>query len=281
MTNSLLKLFYTLLGLIIINYIIYVRLILTRMPRTLYIFNDESDLNIKLILIIITGICFSLFIIIKSIITLFHFNKNNSESKIQKMIITFHNVVDKAFLAVYQLIMNNIKDNYNIISALSNKFYNLFGKIHEGFLVFISYSIRSLILSVFLLDIFYFYELKYFYKALFLLCISLCVNLLLFILRDFANNLESAESFIELESYVIDSETQEPIIKFKPTKGNEDIDLDYHVEQFKLCSKITGYLEGYDFFVNLYNPKFNLVIYTLYFFGWFFILYSNIVYYYL
>ena len=92
--------------------------------------------------------------------------------------------------------------------------------MHEGTLLFISYSIRIFILIMFLLDIFYFYELKYFYKALFLLCISLFITILLFILRDFSTNLDSAESFIELQSYVIDPKTQEPDIKFKPTKGN-------------------------------------------------------------
>lgn len=214
MINSLSKLFYELLGIIIINYIIYVRLILTRIPRTLYIFDNEGHLNIKLFLVIMTGLLLSSFIIIKNMIILCSHNKNDSKSKIQKMMITFQNIIDNSLQEVYQLIINNV------ILSLSNSFYILFGKMHEGTLLFISYSIRIFILIMFLLDIFYFYELKYFYKALFLLCISLFITILLFILRDFSTNLDSAESFIELESYVIDPKTQEPDVKFKPTKGN-------------------------------------------------------------
>lgn len=77
MINSLSKLFYKLLGIIIINYIIYVRLILTRIPRTLYIFDNEGHLNIKLFLVIMTGLLLSLFIIIKNMIILCSHNKND------------------------------------------------------------------------------------------------------------------------------------------------------------------------------------------------------------
>lgn len=119
MINSLLKLF----GIIIINYIIYVYLILTRIPRTLYIFYNEGHLNIKLFLIIMTGLFLSLFIIIKNMRILYFHNKKDSESKIQKMMITFQNIMDNSLKEVYQLIINNVRNNYNVILSLSNSFY--------------------------------------------------------------------------------------------------------------------------------------------------------------
>lgn len=122
MINSLSKLFYKLLGIIIINYIIYVRLILTRIPRTLYIFDNEGHLNIKLFLVIMTGLLLSLFIIIKNMIILCSHNKNDSKSKIQKMMITFQNIIDNSLQEVYQLIINNV------ILSLSNSFIFCLGK---------------------------------------------------------------------------------------------------------------------------------------------------------
>ena len=93
----------------------------------------------------------------------------------------------------------------------------------------------------------------------------------MFILKDFSKNLEEAESYLELKGL---SDQGEPILI--PSKGNEDINLKYHIEQFRNCSQISGYLEVYDFLKFYYTPRVNLFIYTLYFIGWFYILIINL-----
>ena len=62
----------------------------------------------------------------------------------------------------------------------------------------------------------------------------------------------------------------------KPTVGNEDIDLKYTINEFYRCSKISGYLEAYEFYVNYYSPYFNIIIYSAYLSGWLYVITYNI-----
>ena len=275
MTNlknkSLTKLFYVLFGFFIISYIIYVRLILVRIPKYLIMTNP---LNYSLIIIMLTWIFICIFIIIKSIMSIFKFH--SSTSKIQKILLNYYNIFYDSLTEVYQIIINNIENSYDIISYLAKTFYKYFGQITEGLFLYISYFIRFIIVSSFLFDVFYLFQLKYFYKTLFLLIIPICINVFIYIFKDIANNLEDAESFLSITVVGTDPTTNEPIIDYRPRSGNEDIDLTYHIEQFVLCSKLNGYFYVYDFLASYYNPRINIIIYFFYLIGWFHVLLINL-----
>lgn len=266
--NSLLQLYYFFLGVLIISYVLYVRVILNRVPKELYLF---EPISYKLIFMVISGITLSIFIIIKSISLLLYPNKisNNIFNTILSQI---SNIISDSLREVYNIIISNINNSYELISSLAYHFYEKFGKLHEGFFLFVSYIIRFFIVMAFLIDVFYFFELKYFYKALILLTISLSIKIVFFILKDFATNLEEIASYLTLVNDAQDSSN----IKFIPSHGNEDINLEYHINHFRICSQINGYLDVYNFLLNYYNPRVNLFIYLLYLIGWLYILFHNL-----
>lgn len=264
--NSLFKILYILFGFLIIIYIIYVRLILIRAPRSLIISNP---INYTLIILISSWIIISLYIIVKNILVILGVKKSNN--KLQYILLQYYTIFENSLKEVYQLLINNINNSYNIISYLAKLFYKYFGHITEGFFLYISYLSRLIILSTFLIDVFYFFQLQYFYRTLILLCIPLSINIFIYILKDFSSNLEDARSYLNISEESIN----EPIIKCTPSSGNEDIDLTYHIEEFILCSKLNGYFEVYDFLASYYNTRVNIFIYSLYFTGWLYVLCVN------
>lgn len=96
-------------------------------------------------------------------------------------------------------------------------------------------------------------------------------------LKDFAGNLEEAKSFLIIEDQGINQETGLPrtTYSFKEEIRSLGLDLEYYVGQFILCSKITGYLNIYDRYSKFFSPYFNLIIYSLYFLGWLYVLCIN------
>lgn len=112
---------------------------------------------------------------------------------------------------------------------------------------------------------------------MYLLCISLFIKVIFYALRDFANNLEDAKSFLIIENIGEDLKTQQPITEFNLKPEYKKLNLDYYVKQYILCSKLTGYFQIYDQYLKLLTPYFNIIIYTLYLIGWSFIIYSNLL----
>ena len=267
--NSLAQLCYIVLGFFIISYVLYIRIILVRLPKELYLFTPA--INYKLIILMSSWIIFSIYMLMKSIKILLYKGTFTS-SLISQMLLYIQRIMLNSLLEVYQIFMASLNNSYALVSKLAEYFYTTVGHIHEGLFVFISYFIRFLIVIVFLIDVFYFFKLNYFYKFLTLLSIALFIKVLFYILKDFASNLNEAASYLTL----IPDHKNPSNIQFKPSPGNEDIDLEYHIQQFKLCSKLIGYLEVYDFLTNYYNPRMNLIIYGLYFVGWSYILIFNL-----
>lgn len=260
-------------GLFFILYIVYIRVIIVRLPRDLHLYINDQ-LNTKLLIIIIIGLCISLQIIAFNLFLLLH--KQIRENIISANLTKIKSFMDKALFEVYLAITFLMSNNYTKMSTISKKFYVIFGNITEGLFIYITYFVRFVLVFIFMFDVFYFFELNYFYKSLIFLCIPLSINVLLFMLNDFANNLNDAKSYLNIENLGIDKETNLPIIEYSPSQGNEDINLDYHIEQYLLCLKLKGYLDVYNIVLQYYSIRCNIIIYSLYFFCWLFIIYKNI-----
>lgn len=258
-----------LIGLLIVGFTLYRRFLMAHLPKSLFIFG--TVINYSLLITIIIGFLFSLYQIYINIYSLIKKKniKPNMFTKLQK-------IIENALFDLYNIICNNIPDIYSKISLLAENFYAFFHKYVEYFLLFIQYLIRLLIVIAFLIDTFIFFKFDYFYKMLYLLCISLLIKLLLYILRDFANNLDFAESILIIEHKGLDVETQLPITEYCLKEEFNGLNLDYYIKQYILCSKLTGYFKMYDNYSNLFTAYFNIGIYSLYLVGWFYILFQNV-----
>jgi hypothetical protein len=265
---------YICIGFFIITYIIYVRIFLKRIPKDLYINFSDDNCYIKIIFLVLSlFLCF--FILITNIKLLYKISHKNTwlYSKLSSISILIDNSLKHAF----SLIIGLFKNNYDLLSNFYHKFYTKIAKYPETFLLFIMYFIRLVIVFTFLSETLIIFHLNIFYKALILLCIVLLIKLLLFVMRDFASNVTEIKEALIIEEIGIDKETQLPIIDYSLKPEYEDNDLDYLIRQYILCNKLSGYLEAYDEYKNYFHPRVNIIIYSLYFVGWLYILYFNIV----
>jgi hypothetical protein len=189
-------------------------------------------------------------------------------SKISAYLIT-------AFQDLHYLIINKIPDNYDKMSYLVNKFYIAFGDKSETLFLFIIFMIRGIILFMFVIDVFIYFELKYMYLVLYLLCFSLLIRLWFYLLKDFAGNLETIKENLIIIDLGIDASTQLPITHYNLKEESKHLDLEYHVEQFILCNKISGYLEMYEKYSIFFTPYVNIFIYSTYLIGWLYVIFCN------
>lgn len=272
MIKYLNKLFYLLLGLFIISYVFYARLIVVHLPRDLYFFDP---INYELIIINISWILISGFIIIQN--TLILLKLNTHQSYFQNATLRMQEIIVKALNEVLHFISNFISNSDKMIFSLAKHFYALFGEVNEILFIVISFMFRFIVVGAFLIDVFYFFELNYFYKCLILLCIPICISIVFYLLKDFATNLDEAESFLLINEEGFNNITKEPIFSFTPSRGNEDINLQFHVDYFMICSKISGYLSVYNFLTYYYSSRVNIIIYTMYLIGWSYVSYINII----
>lgn len=276
--NNILKYIYIIIGFFIVVYIIYIRLFLTRNPKDLQFNPLDNTYNIKIFLVILSSIiCIN--IIINNLLIIL---KLESTQKYFRIIITkvtllIENSLKQFYTSIvlfYDKLYNNRCD---FISKLSRKFYDFWHVYPEYYLLFIAYAIRILILLIFLFEIFIIFKLNYFYKSLTLLCVTLFFNFLLFLLKDFAELGDTYKDALNITHVSIDVETQLPITNYSLKSEYQDNDLEYVVNEFILCNKLSGYLEMYDKYVTYFNPRFNIIIYSLYLVGWLYVLYINLI----
>jgi len=174
----------------------------------------------------------------------------------------------RVYFVIYEILDKVIPKFYDKLLFFCFKFYDIFGHRSEATLIFVTLFVRTILLIAFFIDVFIFFKLHYFYVTLVLLLIPLCIKVLIFILEDFSKALDEIKSYLIIEDCGIDEETNLPLTNYKPSPGNEKIDLYYYVEQFIICNKITGYLKMYNMFLNFCNPRFNIIYNTLFLVGW-------------
>lgn len=258
-----------LIGVFFVGFILHRRFIVVRVPKDLHVFDEI--INIVLCITILIGFLFSIYQIIINIyylITKYNL-KSNMFTKLQEF-------TTNALLDLYIVICSYIPDIYDHVSLLAENFYAKFHKQEEYLLLFILYFIRFIIVLAFLIDVFVFFKLDFFYKMLSLLIISLIIKTVIYILRDFASNVEDAKSFLIIEDKGFDTITQLPITEFSLKEEYKKLNLHYYIKQYLLCSKVDGYFKRYDLYSAFFNPYVNIFIYSLYFLGWSYILFINI-----
>lgn len=256
----------------ILFYTIYCRVFVVRMPKDLYLFNN---FNHKTMFIIALGFFTSLLILYKSILI---YTNTIKETKFTKLIARVHNFFEDIMKNTYSFCHQNNPKFYDNLVIFTDNFYKFFGYKHEGLLIVITNIIKCIILIAFLLDVFYFFKLKYFYFMLYFLIINMIINLIIFVLKDFAELLESIKSQLIITT-TIDKEKDTYNIKMELNPENSDnLELDLHatINEYKVCNRISGYLEAYDFYQKDYIPRFNILIYSSYLVGWSFIIIKNI-----
>lgn len=261
------------LGFSIIFYVFYIRVIVERLPKELYIYDAENNIKLRLLVIIILGIIIAIIQIISNIILLLHCAR--AEGKLKKILNSVGTILDDALFETYNLLVNQIPNSYDKLSFISKKFYNIFYNISEIFFIIIEYAIRSLILICFLIDVFVFFRLEFMYKALYLLLISMLIKIFFYMLKDIASNLGILEKDLIITNKGIDEATVLPRTSYRFKDINETADLNYHIDQYILCSKLSGYLENYKKYRQFLQPYFTLIIYSCYLLGWCYILYIN------
>ena len=267
---------YLLAGFVSIIYICYIRLILVRLPKELFL-NLNNNINFALLLIIIIGIIISLSVISVNLYLLF--NLQIKQNFVNRAFSTIQEYFNRAFFEVYKLIINLIPQKYDKIPLLVKNFYNIFGNRAEETFVIIVYIIRFIIVISFLIDIFLFFRFNYFYKALTLLLIPICVNVLFFILTDYSKNLGELQASLVIKNGEFDKNGEVTSIEYSLTPENKGLNLNYIVEQYKLCLALSQYLLYYNMVLRYVSIRGNLLIYCLYLLGWLFILYKNFTFY--
>lgn len=256
---------------LVIGYIIYQRLFVIRLPKELYFF-DNGHLKLNLVLFTTLSIIFCL----ANLIAIILFLRNKQTTNIfTQLSLKANTIVEQAFSDLYNFICNFIPNIYDKVSYLSQKFYVNFHEISETLFLFIQYGIRLIILFFFILDVFIFFKLNYMYKVLYLLCISMLIKLLFYILKDFSANLEEARSYLIITDLGIDRRTHLPRTNYKLKEEYNHLDLEYHIGQYILCLKVSGYLDMYQRYSNFFYPYVNSIIYSFYLIGWIYVILYN------
>lgn len=272
-----LRLGYLLLGIFIILNTLYIRVILIRLPKELFLIIN-NQVNYRLCVIVVLGLITSLVILYQNLQDLL--KKKHKTSFLYYMTFKLKFLIDNALLETYFRIFNLISNGYTKLANLIAKFYNTFGKQPETLFLFLNYIMRFLILSMFLIDVFWFFKLNYFYKSLILLCIPICINIWFYILKDFSKNIEQIQLYLVIEDKGIDPKTHLPITEYSPAEGYTNMDQDtliYYANQYILLSKINGYLAVYNNLSTYYVSRFNIIIDSMYLIGWLYILSFNII----
>ena len=273
--DNLFLMFYITLGSFIIFYTIYRRVILIRIPRNLFFINNHIIDYGKFIFISLSFlICLYIVYVNLSILK----KKEFKEKYFSKIFSKLNNIIETALNETYGFIMNFLFSNpYDVLSFMAHHFYYYFKNISETLFLFILYFIKIIILIAFLIDVFVLFRLEYTYKALYLLCISLIIQLLFYMIKDFSGNLENLKAIFIIRSHGLNIETGLPKTSFMLKEEYSDLDLQYYVEQYILCSKVSGYLEYYEEYKAYFTPYFNTIIYLLYMIGWSYVLYKNFI----
>lgn len=145
---------------------------------------------------------------------------------------------------------------YDNLLIFADNFYKFFGYKHESIFVVVPNIIKCIILFAFLIDVFIFFKLKYFYFMLYFLIINLIIHIIFYVLKDFADNVENIKSELLFTTYINKKDkTYEIIIEANPN-NMQDIDLNYTINEYKICNRIKGYLAEYE----RYHQYFNLFI---------------------
>jgi|ERR1700748_861580 len=267
-------------GLLIIFFILYFRLLYKRLPKSLYFTIKDFDnqyYNVPIIIFITVMTIISLCFIYISIRILNNKPFQISYNKITLTIIKLYQIISESLYAVHCFIVNKIPNGYVLIGNLIMKFY--YSPISQyRYITLFEYTIRTIICFSFLFDIFIHFELNYFYNALSLIIFIILLKLWLFNIKDWASisNVELAKNYLNIESKNVGTEFEEHTISFKKIYENQNLDLNYHIEQYRNLVTISEYIQDFHDYELYYNLRFRLFYYSLFLIGCIYIIIQNI-----
>ena len=279
------KLILLFIGVIIIGSLLYIRVIYHRLPKELYFVNLTENKLIIWHYDIIILICIAIIIAIPILIICYkQINKIslniNPNNIIIKIIQVLNNIIEEALFIVYEFLINLIPDAYNKLG------YNKLAKLALNFCSFceykyilgIDYVIRVIIIACLTIDVLVYFKLNLFYKSLLLLVIFLGVKFWLYCLRDWSNNKEIFKEKLDITHENVGTPHEKHKIKFLPAYQHQNLNLMYYIQQYRNCLTVSQYLANLQEFRDYYNPRFNLMYYSIYLLNFSYVIISNIIY---
>lgn len=175
MKNKFINIISFIIGLLIIGFYIYWRLIKTRLPRMLIFVDNPGLLFLSLSLIILhTYLFFNLFY------------ERNSNKYLSLLV----NYIYFSLTIVFETFFHRFKNIKGLIKYVTLKFLHM--RPYIKIILFLFDILPKLTLSlVFLTDIFIFHKFYYFYKCLGLLILPIFMRVLFFMMHYWASNLQS------------------------------------------------------------------------------------------
>lgn len=189
------------LGLLLISWIIYNRLIRTRESIDIVFYYQFSTILLYFYLMMI-NIMYLLFTILTILLEkgLFTTSNSNKEQSVwytylKRHIKTFLNIPNKAFETVYIYGIKKIPKLYSFYDHCCYIFIKYEKIIIYGLPIFMLLC-QFIVLSALIIDVFYFQKFHWFYKSLILLLGPLLSNTLIYCLNDYAQ-----EGITEMEKF--------------------------------------------------------------------------------
>lgn len=143
---------------------------------------------------------------------------------------------------------------------------------------------KVIVSSLFIIDILFFYHIKYFYFSLVILILPMIINCLRYIIKESAQdtlkylnahlrffdvNLETLEYKVQFKDKIPDIEDAKDIITHQ---GNKEL-LEWFLFNFERYSDIVDFLDEIKKEEEFYKPYENIFVYGCYLIGWLYILF--------
>lgn len=274
MKQILKNLYYLLLPLIYIGYLIYIRIILKRMPKDIAVFT--SSIKIVFITFIIVCLLIRLYLLLKHDNLIKQKESNNRYVlKIKQIILKITEHLTEV-RSMFIRIIANYNKNYRKIVLGWIQYYYLYTPSKKITILVFSFEMlpKIVVLVAFLTDIIFFKRLDYFYKSLVLLLLPVIPSFITAIIQDFYDT--NIRGMIRL----LDSKPIEGTEYHEFCFYNEDTVPDFivNLNEFlvaHLCPVFyVPYINAWinDIRNDFYFNKLNILICILYILGWGYIL---------
>jgi hypothetical protein len=252
--------FYRVMGFSYIFYIIYIRIILKRLPNTLP--ENLSILGIMfyacILLILIAGMIFTL----RSILVYFNMLKISNNNLLLKKFKYFFDYFQKSLLFVHHFFLEELSKFFSVANFLTRIIQYLYKRYSYEtmlahsfkFFIFFYYMPISIYLFTFIIDVFFFGSFCYIYKLMPLMLVPLLFKYFLFIFQDLA------ETNIKYMSENIIYFTWRKNVKIEQKSPQGKISIDYGPkvsteEHLSFCQTSNNIPEAYlnMFHVSIYK----------------------------
>ena len=273
-----------LLGIFVLLGFVYYRFIYERLPRSLiFLYKENSIVNLDYLLLFIIIISLS----ISSIICIVNYRiilKKPLKVKnyfFIKYLINFSLIIKEALFSVYKHIADNLENGYDKLRKICMYSYKVFA-YKEKYIVITDCIFLQIICISFIYDILNKFTLYYFYKTLMLLGVSLLIKLWIHLIEDWVSNITVVTENLNVTHKFLPDGRDHFHFEVKPgfTPEEAALILEHDKKEFLRMVPLKGFLESYYSYETYYKPRTLFMIYLIYSIGWLFIIYKNIILYY-